>query len=82
MRELGVQLVLMSRGGVIVPIAISRDKELVDHVGTAILEEFRHRRFRDEVTDYIAAEEAHRLEEILRAQGMEIGNGFKDYQGS
>ncbi len=72
----GVQLVLVSHGGVVVPIAISRDRELVQDVARKMVAEFNRRSFGDEVLNHVAAEEAQRLAEFLRHEGLET-DGLK-----
>lgn len=76
MGNLGVQLVLFSRSGVVAPIAASRDRDLVERVGKHILQRWRNRKFDDEVLDLLAREETNRLAKILESEGLEFCNDF------
>jgi hypothetical protein len=71
MQELGVQLVLVSPKGVVAPLAVSRDQDLVKHVGKHILKKWQQRKFHDSVLDLLNAEEVHRLAAILRLEGTD-----------
>ena len=67
----GIQLVAISHGGVVVPIALSRNPELVQDVARKMIAEFRQRTFSDEVLNQIATAEAKRLAEFLHHEGLE-----------
>jgi len=67
---LEVQLVRRSRNGVVIPVARSDKRELVNHVAQAITKEMEAWRFRDEVLDDLAQRERKTLAEVLRAEGV------------
>ena len=68
--QLGVQVVLVSRSGAVIPVALTLDQGLTRLVGQSILETWRQRRFGDDAMARISQEHEQQLRRLLAEHGL------------